>query len=60
MRDYTDISFWLAECGDDLRPRPPLEGSHRADVAILGAGCYDGFSYHYHLPVLASVVLSSV
>jgi glycine/D-amino acid oxidase-like deaminating enzyme len=31
-------SFWLETCGDDLTPRPPLDGSAEADVAILGAG----------------------
>ena len=31
-------SFWLETCGDDLSPRPPLDGSIEADVAILGAG----------------------
>jgi glycine/D-amino acid oxidase-like deaminating enzyme len=34
-------SFWLETCGDDLTPRPPLDGSIDADVAILGAG-YSG------------------
>src|SRR6186713_3145966 len=34
-------SFWLETCGDDLTPRPPLDGSTEADVAILGAG-YSG------------------
>jgi glycine/D-amino acid oxidase-like deaminating enzyme len=31
-------SFWLETCGDDLTPRPALDGSSEADVAILGAG----------------------
>jgi len=35
---YGDVSFWLETCGDDLAPRPPLDGSIDADVAILGAG----------------------
>ena len=36
--DYRAISFWLETCGDDLTPRPPLDGDAEADVAILGAG----------------------
>ncbi|MER3437730.1 MAG: FAD-dependent oxidoreductase, partial [Chloroflexota bacterium] len=35
---YREVSFWLETCGDDLTPRPPLDGSTSADVAILGAG----------------------
>ena len=36
--DYRATSFWLETCGDDLTPRPPLDGDAEADVAILGAG----------------------
>ena len=36
--DYRAVSFWLETCGDDLTPRPPLDGDAEADVAILGAG----------------------
>ncbi|HEY3334693.1 MAG TPA: FAD-dependent oxidoreductase [Candidatus Limnocylindrales bacterium] len=36
--DPRDVSFWLATAGDDLTPRPGLDGSIDADVAILGAG----------------------
>ena len=36
--DTRDISYWLATAGDDLAPRPALDGSTDADVAILGAG----------------------
>ena len=32
------VSWWMETCGDDLTPRPPLDGSTTADVAILGAG----------------------
>jgi glycine/D-amino acid oxidase-like deaminating enzyme len=39
--DYAAVSFWLETCGDDLTPRPALDGSTDADVAILGAG-YSG------------------
>ncbi len=31
-------TFWLETSGDDLAPRPPLDGSLTTDVAILGAG----------------------
>jgi glycine/D-amino acid oxidase-like deaminating enzyme len=36
--DYASVSWWLESSGDDLTPRPPLDGSIDADVAILGAG----------------------
>ena len=32
------VSFWLEDAGDDLAPRPSLDGSIDVDVAILGAG----------------------
>jgi glycine/D-amino acid oxidase-like deaminating enzyme len=32
------VSWWMETCGDDLTPRPPLDGSISADVAILGGG----------------------
>jgi glycine/D-amino acid oxidase-like deaminating enzyme len=32
------VSFWLDDAQDDLTPRPPLDGSTRVDVAIVGAG----------------------
>jgi glycine/D-amino acid oxidase-like deaminating enzyme len=31
-------TWWLADSGDDLTPRPPLDGDRDADVAIVGAG----------------------
>ena len=37
-KDYGSYSFWLETCGDDLTPRPPLDGSTDVDVAIVGAG----------------------
>ena len=37
-KDYRRYSFWLETAGEDLIPRPALEGAERADVAILGAG----------------------
>jgi glycine/D-amino acid oxidase-like deaminating enzyme len=48
MRNYSSVSFWLETCGDDLTPRPPLDGSLDVDVAILGAG-YTGLWTAYYL-----------
>jgi glycine/D-amino acid oxidase-like deaminating enzyme len=48
MKDYRQYSFWLDTCGDDLTPRPPLDGSISVDVAILGAG-FTGLWTAYHL-----------
>jgi glycine/D-amino acid oxidase-like deaminating enzyme len=48
MKDYRSYSFWLETCGDDLTPRPPLDGSSSVDVAILGAG-YSGLWTAYYL-----------
>lgn len=31
-------SYWLATCGDDLTPRPPLLADETVDVAIMGGG----------------------
>jgi glycine/D-amino acid oxidase-like deaminating enzyme len=31
-------TWWLGDSGDDLTPRPPLDGSTTVDVAIVGAG----------------------
>lgn len=47
-RDYASVSYWLESSGDDLTPRPPLDGSTDADVAILGAG-YTGLWTAYYL-----------
>ena len=41
-------SFWLATCGDDLSPRPPLGTDVQVDVCIVGAG-YTGLWTAYHL-----------
>jgi glycine/D-amino acid oxidase-like deaminating enzyme len=51
MRDPASVSFWLETCGDDLTPRPALDGSLEADVAILGAG-YSGLWTAYYLKTL--------
>jgi glycine/D-amino acid oxidase-like deaminating enzyme len=48
VKDYRSYSFWLDEADDDLTPRPPLDGSIRVDVAILGAG-FTGLWTAYHL-----------
>ena len=48
MKQYASYSFWLETCGDDLTPRPPLDGSIDVDVAILGAG-YSGLWTAYYL-----------
>lgn len=45
---YRTYSYWLETCGDDLTPRPPLDGSLSVDVAILGAG-FTGLWTAYHL-----------
>jgi glycine/D-amino acid oxidase-like deaminating enzyme len=60
MRDYSQVSFWLETCGDSLEPRPALDGSATADVAIAGAG-YTGLWTAYYLlraqPGLRVVIL---
>ena len=47
-RNYAAYSYWLESCGDDLTPRPALDGSVDVDVAILGAG-YSGLWTAYYL-----------
>ncbi len=46
MADYRSISYWLETAGD-LTPRPPLDGSADADVAILGAGLTGLWTAYY-------------
>jgi glycine/D-amino acid oxidase-like deaminating enzyme len=58
--DYRRHSFWLQTAGEDLTPRPALEGAERADVAILGAGFTGLWTAYYLLkrdPSLRVVVL---
>jgi glycine/D-amino acid oxidase-like deaminating enzyme len=43
-------SFWLADAGEALVPRAPLEGERVADVPIVGAG-YTGLSTAYYFAV---------
>jgi glycine/D-amino acid oxidase-like deaminating enzyme len=47
-KDYAAYSFWLENAGDDLAPRPPLDGPTEVDVAILGAG-FSGLWTAYQL-----------
>jgi glycine/D-amino acid oxidase-like deaminating enzyme len=57
---YADVSLWLATSGDDLQPRPSLDSSVDADVAVVGAG-FTGLWTAYYLsgldPSLRIVVL---
>jgi len=48
VTEHADVSFWLETAGDDLTPRPALDGSLEADVAILGAG-YTGLWTAWYL-----------
>lgn len=48
MKDYSTYSYWLEHAGDDLTPRPALDGSIDVDVAILGAG-FTGLWTAYYL-----------
>jgi len=48
MKDYTRYSYWLESSGDNLTPRPSLNGTIDADIAILGAG-YSGLWTAWYL-----------
>jgi glycine/D-amino acid oxidase-like deaminating enzyme len=48
VKDYGSYSFWLETSGDDLTPRPRLDGSVDVDVAVMGAG-YTGLWTAYYL-----------
>ena len=48
MKNYPTYSYWLETCGDDLAPRPRLDGSADVDVAVLGAG-FTGLWTAYYL-----------
>ena len=59
-KDYRRYSFWLETAGENLIPRPALDGAQRADVAILGAGFTGLWTAYYLLknyPSLRVVVL---
>ncbi|MGD8579899.1 MAG: FAD-binding oxidoreductase [Lysobacterales bacterium] len=45
---YRQLSFWHESLPEDLEARPALQGSHDADVAIVGAG-YTGLWAAYYL-----------
>lgn len=47
-KDYRSYSLWLDSTGEDLAPRPALEGDTDVDVAIVGAG-YTGLWTAYYL-----------
>jgi glycine/D-amino acid oxidase-like deaminating enzyme len=47
-KQYAQYSFWLETAGEALSPRPSLDGSVTADVAILGAG-FTGLWTAYYL-----------
>jgi glycine/D-amino acid oxidase-like deaminating enzyme len=55
-------SFWLADVGESLVPRPALEGDASVDVAIVGAG-FTGLWTAYYLaslnPELSIAVVES-
>jgi glycine/D-amino acid oxidase-like deaminating enzyme len=61
VKDYRQYSYWLETAGD-LTPRPRLDGSMDADIAIVGAG-YSGLWTAYYLlkrePSLKVVVLEA-
>jgi len=48
VKDYRRYSYWLETAKDDLTPRPRLDGSIGADIAILGAG-FTGLWTAYYL-----------
>ncbi len=45
--DHAAVSYWLETANDDLTPRPPIDGSVDADVAILGAGLTGLWTAYY-------------
>jgi glycine/D-amino acid oxidase-like deaminating enzyme len=57
---HASVSYWLESSGDDLTPRPGLDGSLDADVAILGAGLtglWTAFYLHRRDPGLRIVIV---
>jgi glycine/D-amino acid oxidase-like deaminating enzyme len=48
MKDYRSLSLWMDLLDEDLSPRPPLSGSLRSDVVIVGGG-YTGLWTAYYL-----------
>jgi glycine/D-amino acid oxidase-like deaminating enzyme len=45
---YAGLSLWHETAGEELTPRPPLEGDTEVDVAIVGGG-YTGLWTAYYL-----------
>jgi glycine/D-amino acid oxidase-like deaminating enzyme len=45
---YAGLSLWHGTAGDELTPRPALDGDSEVDVAIVGAG-YTGLWTAYYL-----------
>lgn len=60
MKDYREYSFWLETCGDDLTPRPSLDGSIDVDIAILGAGFTGLWTVYYLLSKQPSLKVAIV
>ncbi len=57
---YARTSFWLETSAESLSPRPALDGSETADVAVLGAGFTGLWTAYYLLqrePSLRVVVI---
>lgn len=48
MNDYRSKSWWLESLPHTITPNPSLEGTQKADVAVIGGG-YTGLSVGYHL-----------
>ena len=58
--DHAAVSYWLEASGDDLTPRPGLDGSIDVDVAILGAGLtglWTAFYLHRRDPSLRITIV---
>lgn len=51
MTGYREKSYWLEALPEPIKPNHALEGTHSADVAIIGGG-YTGLSAGYHLKKL--------
>jgi glycine/D-amino acid oxidase-like deaminating enzyme len=48
---HGSVSLWLDTLGEEITPRPRLEGDTDADAAIVGAG-YTGLWTAYYLAVV--------
>ena len=45
--DHAGLSLWLETSGDDLTPRPPLDGDKQFDVVIVGGGLTGLWTAYY-------------